>query len=97
MNFREYVNEDFNQTKAVKDALVWMKNKYGNDTFTFKHIENMVLQGANTRSYDITVGSNVYQLNLRKFDSNGDGKNDTIGFDIKPVVDDTKEPKEPEL
>jgi len=28
MNFREYINES-DQNKAIKDALAWMKNKYG--------------------------------------------------------------------
>jgi hypothetical protein len=28
----------------------------------------------------------VYLLNLRKFDSNGDGTPDTVGFDVKSVV-----------
>lgn len=97
MNFREYVSitEDFDLTKAVKSALTWLENKYGNDSFTFKHIEGMVLQGAQTKSYDITVGDDVYQLDLRKFDSNGDGKGDTIGFDVKPVAHD-KEDNEPQ-
>lgn len=94
MNFREYINEkDTKDTSspAIKDALKWLKNKYG-DRFTFKHIDGMVASGANTRSYDITINDNVYQLNLRKFDSNGDGQSDTIGFDVKSVV-----PDEPEI
>jgi hypothetical protein len=86
MNFREYIKEEFDQTVAVKDALTWLKNKYGADTFTFKHIENMVANGSKTKSYDITIGDNVYLLNLRKFDSNGDGTPDTVGFDVKSVV-----------
>ena len=92
MNFREYITEEFNDGQAVKDALVWLKTKY-QDKFTFKHIEGMTGGGDNSREYDITVGDNVYHLSLKKFDSNGDGKGDTIGFDVKSVVPDAVEPE----
>lgn len=32
--------------------------------------------------------------NYRKFDSNGDGTSDTIGFDVTPVAHDKEEPAE---
>ena len=92
MNFREYITEEFDQSKAVKDALVWLKSKY-QDKFTFKHIEGMTGGGENAREYDINVGDNVYHLSLKKFDSNGDGQGDTIGFNVKPVVPNTVEPE----
>ena len=86
MTFKQYtksqINEEFDLNKAVKDATLWMENKYGKDMYTFKHIENMDMAGQKVKSYDITVGENTYKLNLKKFDSNGDGDSDTIGFDV---------------
>lgn len=87
MNFKNYKlvteAEEFNLAKAVKDAEGWLKGKY-EDKFNFKHIENMSGDGVNVKSYDIVVGSNAYKLNLRKFDSNGDGETDTVGFQVTP-------------
>jgi hypothetical protein len=86
MKFRDFIREDFNQTKAVKDALTWLNDKYGKDMYKFKYIDGMVINGTKSKTYDINVGDNVYQLNLRKFDSNGDGISDTVGFDVQPVA-----------
>jgi len=98
MKFRDYlIAEDFDQTKAVKDALEWMTKKYGKDRFAFRHIEGMQVRGANTKTYDITINDDVYMLNLRKFDSNGDGNSDTIGFDIESVSPEAEPEQEPEL
>lgn len=87
------INEEFDVDKAVKDALHWMENKYGKELYTFKHVEGMNMNGSKTKSYDINVGENTYKLNLRKFDSNGDGEMDTVGFDVQP---DHNEPEEVE-
>ena len=94
MRFKNYKkikeSEEFNLAKAVKDAEGWLKGKYG-DRFVFKHIENMTGDGVNMKSYDIVVGSNVYKLNLRKFDTNGDGTQDTVGFQVLPSQETPKE------
>jgi len=97
MKFKNYklLNEaeEFNTAKAVKDAEGWLKNKYA-DKFNFKHIENMGGDGVNVKSYDIIVGSNAYKLNLRKFDSNGDGDADTVGFEVMPSVEEIEDEDE---
>lgn len=94
-SFSQYKNntisEEFDTTKAVKDALQWLGNKYGKDLFTFKHIESMNMDGDKIKSYDINVNGNTYKLNLRKFDSNGDGETDMVGFDVQQ---DHNEPEE---
>jgi len=92
MKFKDFLIEEFDNTKAVKDALVWLKQKY-DDRFTFKNIPSMKMNGVNCKSYDINVGNETYQLNLRKFDSNGDGKNDTLGFDVQQVHNDPEPDK----
>jgi len=95
--FKKRINEEFNLDKAVKDALKWMENKYGKDLYNFKHIENMNMDGDVVKTYDITVGDNAYTLNLKKFDSTGDGELDTLGFDVLPASvepEDNKEEKE---
>lgn len=84
-SFKKAMNEEFNLDKAVKDALKWMENKYGKDLYNFKHIENMNMDGDVVKTYDITVGDNAYILNLKKFDSTGDGELDTLGFDVLPA------------
>ena len=98
MTFKQYnkslICEEFNLDKAVKNATQWMENKYGADLYKFKHIEDMEMQGEKIKSYNITVGEDTYLLNLRKFDSNGDGDLDTIGFDVKT---DAEEKEEEEL
>lgn len=88
MGFKNYklLHEDFDMTKAVKDATGWLKGKY-EDKYNFKHIENMSGDGVNIKSYDIVVGSNAYKLDLRKFDSNGDGDADTVGFSVNPTIE----------
>jgi len=96
--FRKKLTEEFNLDKAVKDALKWMENKYGKDLYNFKHIENMNMEGDIVKTYDITVGDNAYTLNLKKFDSSGDGELDTLGFDVLPAhverEEDTEEEKD---
>ena len=96
MTFAQYnkasnLNEEFDMAKAIKDATQWMENKYGKDLYTFKNIENMDMASEKTKSYDITVGEETYKLNLRKFDSNGDGDSDTIGFDVQPAAEEQEE------
>lgn len=99
MTFKQYnkdqnINEEFDLNKAVKDATQWMENKYGKDIYTFKHIEDMDMNGSKVKTYDITVGEETYKLNLRKFDSNNDGDMDTVGFDIQPSAVEKIEPEE---
>ncbi len=93
-SFRKKIIEAFDVDKAVKDALKWMEGKYGKDLYNFKHIENMNMDGNVVKTYDITVDDNTYILNLKKFDSNGDGSLDTLGFDVLPANDEVAE--EPE-
>ena len=78
--------------QAVEDATKWMTNKY-QDKYEFKYVPNMIVAGEKYKSYDISVGDNMYKLNLRKFDSNGDGEGDTLAFDVMPIA---VEPDEPE-
>ena len=89
MKFKNYKllteAEEFNTEKAVKDALGWLKNKY-DDKYQYKHIEKMDMNGQKTKTYDIIVGSNTYILDLKKFDSNGDGDLDTVGFMVRPAT-----------
>jgi len=94
--FRNYqkainLNEEFNRAAAVKDALQWLDGKYGKELYTFKDIEGMEMSGDKIKTYDINVGEKTYKLNLRKFDSNGDGELDTVGFDIMPDVEEQEE------
>lgn len=93
MNFKNYKllkeEEEINK-EGIKDALVWLKNKYGEELYTFKNMPNMKMDGTKIKTYDINVGEETYQLNLRKFDSNGDGEMDTVGFD---VISATEEPE----
>lgn len=95
--YKTVLLEEFNKEKAVKDALQWMKNKYGEDLYTFKHIENLDMNGTKVKTYDINVGEESYKLNLRKFDSNGDGESDTLGFDVETIALDPEENEEEEL
>ena len=90
-SFKKAMNEEFNLDKAVKDALKWMTNKYGKDLYNFKHIENMNMDGDVTKTYDINVDNNTYILNLKKFDSTGDGELDALGFDVLPAHDEPEE------
>ncbi len=92
-NDSQRIVEEFNTETAKKDALKWLANKYG-ELFTFKHIEKMEMGGDNTKTYDIVVGENTYKLNLRKFDSNGDGDMDTVGFDIEPDAEEVEDENE---
>lgn len=92
-NYKALMLEEFNQKKAVSDALTWMENKYGKDLYVFKNIEGMDMNGSKTKTYDITVGEETYKLNLRKFDSNGDGDLDTVGFDVLPSAEEKVEPE----
>jgi hypothetical protein len=93
--FKKYLNEvsTFDDKKAVQDAEKWLANKYGKDLYTFQNIPGMKMEGEKTKSYDIVVDGRTYQLNLKKFDSNGDGTLDTLGFDVLPSI----EPEEDEL
>lgn len=80
--YRSFLAESEIQDKSVQDALSWLKNKYGEDLYTFKNIPGMDMNGSVTKSYDITVGEETYKLHLRKFDTNNDGDMDTVGFDV---------------
>ena len=93
ISFKKYLKEaeEFDEKKAVQDALKWMKNKY-DDLYDFKHIPGMSMEGQHTKQYDIVVDGRTYILKLKKFDSNGDGKKNAIGFDVLPAV----EPQEDE-
>ena len=91
-SFKKFLVESaFNDKQAVTDALKWMENKYGKDLYTFQNIPGMKLDGEKQKTYDIAVGNNTYQLHLKKFDSNGDGKLDTLGFDVLPSVEQEEE------
>jgi predicted RNA-binding protein with TRAM domain len=87
--FKKYLNEvaEFNDKQAIKDSEKWLNNKYGKDLYTFKNIPGMKMEGEKTKVYDIVVDGKTYQLNLKKFDSNGDGNLDTLGFDVLPSVE----------
>jgi hypothetical protein len=91
--FKKYLNEvaEFNEKKAVEDALKWMENKYGKDLYTFQNIPGMKMEGEKQKTYDIAVDGRTYQLRLKKFDSNGDGVLDTLGFDVLPSVEGDEE------
>jgi len=94
--FKLFLSEqesEFDENKAVKDAEKWLENKYGKDLYTFQFIPNMKLEGQKTKTYDIVVDNRTYELHLKLFDSTGDGKMDTLGFNILPA---TEEPEEDE-
>jgi hypothetical protein len=95
ITFKKYLSEaiEFNEEQAVKDALKWMKNKY-DDLYDFMHIPGMDMNGENTKTYDIVVDGRTYILKLKKFDSNGDGKKNALGFDVKPAVEPDEEEDE---
>jgi hypothetical protein len=95
-SFKKYLNEaaEFNDKQAVKDAISWMENKYGKDLYTFQNIPGMKMEGEKQKTYDIAVGDKTYQLHLKKFDSNGDGVLDTLGFDVLPAVEPDEEEDE---
>ena len=91
-SFKNYkiINEEVDN-QAVKDAEAWLKSKYGEELYTFKHIEGQDMSGEKVKTYDIVVGENTYILHLKKYDSNGDGSTDTVGFDVQPSVTDEEE------
>ena len=89
-SYKRSLKEEFNIHDAVKDALIWLENKYGKDLYTFKHIEKMNMDGDTTKVYDIHVKDNAYVLNLKKFNSVGDDL-DILGFDVYPANDSSEE------
>ena len=94
ITFKKYLFEqesEFDENKAVKDAEKWLENKYGKDLYVFQFIPNMKLEGQKTKTYDIAVDGRMYELQLKLFDSTGDGNMDTLGFNILPA---TEEPEE---
>lgn len=93
MKFKKFLKEEFNQAKAIKDAETWLRAKYG-DLFHYKYMENMSLDSEVIRSFDISVGEEKYQINVRKFIAQGQSEKDTIGFDVLPTTVDLEE--EPE-
>lgn len=90
MKFKKFLKEEFNQTKAIKDAETWLRAKYG-EIFDYKYMENMALDSEVIRSFDISVGEEKYQINVRKFMTQDPSEKDTIGFDVLPT---TVEPEE---
>ena len=96
-NYKDIVlSEEFDEKKAVQDAEKWLESKYGKELYVFKHMPDMEMSGEKIKTYDIVVGENTYILNLKKFDSNGDGSSDTVGFDVKSAIEDKEEDKEEE-
>jgi len=85
---------NFNDKQAVKDALQWLEGKYGKDLYTFKNIPGVKRDGEKTKTYDIVVGKNPYELFLKLFDTNGDGNLDTLVFDVQPAVEPEEEDDE---
>ena len=97
MNFKNYKllkEADETSQAAVKDALAWLNKKYGEELYTFKNMPNMKMDGTKIKTYDINVGEETYALNLRKFDSNGDGELDTVGFDVISATEEEHEEDE---
>jgi len=102
INFKIYLKEqeqkklspEFNEKKAVSGALKWLENKYGKELYKFKHIPNMKMEGEKTKTYDISVDGNEYELHLKLFDTNGDGSMDTLGFDVLPAIEEPEEKDE---
>ena len=82
--FKKLSEETFNEEQAVKDALEWLKNKYGEDLYNFKYIPNMDMNSDKVKTYDISVKDNTYTLNLRIFKTSEPNQLDTLGFDVLP-------------
>jgi len=90
-SFKYFLKEEFESKAYEKLALKWLENKYGKDLYTFKFIPNMDMNGEKVKVYDVSVDNKEFALNLKLFDTNGDGSADTLGFDIKPAVEKEEE------
>jgi len=89
-SFKNYksviLTEEEADAQSQKDALQWLHNKYGEELYTFKYVDNLSMEGEKTKTYDIAVGENEYILDLKKFDSNNDGDADTVAYNVRPSV-----------
>jgi hypothetical protein len=91
--FKEIIIEskEFNQEKYVKLAMKWLEAKFPNEKYRFKFKHNPNLSG-DLKAYHVSIDGNEFEISGKKFDTSGDGEDDTVVFRINPI----EEPDEPE-
>ncbi len=82
MNFKTYLTEEFDQKQYLSDAMEWLKKKFPDNGFTFKHKPNLT---NDTKTYPVSINNKEFDIAGRLMDTNSDGNKDTVLFRIDPV------------
>lgn len=88
MKFKEYLTEEFDQGEYLKDALEWLKKKFPDQGYEFKHTPKLV---NDTKTYNVSINGKEFDIVGRLMDSNSDGTKDTVLFRIDSVEADEPE------
>ncbi len=83
MTFKEYIKED--QNEYLPSALKWLKSKFG-DKYTFKHTPKL---NDIDKTYSASIDGKEFTIAGKKYDTDSDGKIDTVAFKI--IIDLEKE------
>ena len=82
MNFKTYLTEEFDQSAYLDDAMEWLKQKFPDNGFKFKHKPNLT---NDTKTYSVSINNKEFDIAGRLMDTNSDGKKDTVLFRIDSV------------
>lgn len=91
MKFTEYLTEEFDQAEYLKDAMEWLKIKFPEKGYEFKHKPLLV---NDTKTYNVSINGKEFDIAGRLMDSNSDGTKDTVLFRIDAVESEPEEKEE---
>ena len=89
-NFKQYLQEAFEQTTLVPLAMKWLEKRFPKDEygFTFKHTPNVT---NTTKTYSVSQDGKEFDIEGRIFDANNSGEEDAgdvVQFKITPTEED---------
>ena len=73
---------EFDQEPYVSSAIKWLKKKFPDNGFTFKHTPKLRNP---TKTYQASIDGKDFDIEGRLMDTNSDGSKDTVLFKISSV------------
>ena len=89
MKFKDYLSEEFEQKDLKASAEKWLKQKFG-DEYEFVHKPNLT---DGDKTYHCSIDGKQFSISGRKYDTDGDGSPDTVGYKIINSEEEIEKPE----